>query len=477
MKKGIAVLRIICLTAIFSLSIFGIGCKGVKPQPSGGAPVDTSQFQQADEFLYLVDFNKAADHLAARLEKFVPEKEKGKTDVRAEIQSTMEEMGLSTVKAEELKAEANNTTIRAYGKYQLPVKEYPDLSYFTDIGTANVALPSHFSTDRYLGHFFIANPDKIVLSMLKAADKELGTPTPGSPMVFSVDQFFKMMGFESYQDAFKWMGSEFVAFHLANPDFDPNKTYKEGETPVPPIFSLIALATNDERKALDTLETFAQFMQSMGIAGEGEKLYERKDLGGHDSIVFNVPKELLESMVPESEKDKIGEIPPPVISTVPGYILFSDKDSVEAAIKAFGKPSEGTPRTATIETEMNFDNALYHFVPTNPGTWFSIIEKSSPEVQDLFKKIYDQTRDIGPLGISRMSIKIEDSEHAALEIETSRESLKLFDILWKIAEETKPEVWEELGKQFGQSFNPGSMGASPGMPVSPMPPGMGGSGD
>ncbi|MFH1675939.1 MAG: hypothetical protein ABIC40_02855 [bacterium] len=475
MKKGIVILPVICLLAIFTMSLFGVGCKGMKPKPSGKVPIDTSQFQPADEFLYLVDFNKAADHLAARMEKFVPEEEKGNRDVRAEIQSTMDEMGLSMVVAEELKAEANNTTIRAYGRYKLPIKDYPDLSYFMDLGTANVVLPTHFKNDQYLGHFFIANPDKIILSALKSIDEEFGSPSPGTPMAFSLDQFFNIMGFESYNDAFKWMGSEFIAFHLANPDFDPNKTPKEGETLVTPIFSLVALAVNDERAALDTLETFVQFMQGMGMAGE-EDLYERKDLSGHDSIVITIPKELLLSMVPEEEKDKIGEIPQPVISAVTGYILFGDKDSVAAAVKAFGK-SSGTPRIATIESELNFDNALYHFVPTNPGTWFSIIEKSSPEVQDLFKKIYDQTRDLGSLGISRMSIKIEDSERAALEIETSRESLKLFDIIWKIAEETDPEVWQELGKQFGQGFNPDSMGMSPGMPVSPMPPGMGGMGN
>ncbi len=438
------ILAILMLMAFWTMT----GCN----RPEVGSPeyhdpmTDQSPFEPADEFEYLVDITGAAERVAGMIEEGeLP------SDVEIDKESVVKELGLPGFEQENILAEANDKMVHAHGNYRVAEDEYGILMALAESGSAKVELQSHFPSDRWIGHVFIANPDDLLKFGLDALDLSLSDMNDdmsgGMGFSMDLDFFLSMYGFNDATDIYGWMGDELMMFDLTNPDFDPDT---EPTAENVPLYTLLAISTDKPDQALDLVE---DFWTSMGMSMLFSVVPERTEIGEYDAIVIPPPSledTPMSEMFDEEQKKQFEELPSSVAVALPGYFLVGDEIAVGQAVDLFKEAGSETGRVATFEAEWNWDMGIANFTPTNLGTWMNIVE--SEELQDLLMEFYNETRDLGELGVSRGSVVVQTSETFEIDILTSRESIRMFEIIQEIIEETPDETWEELGRQFGEQM-------------------------
>jgi hypothetical protein len=221
----------------------------------------------------------------------------------------------------------------------------------------------------------------------------------------------------------------------------------------------MAVSANDIEKGLDACENLIgnPFIQMAGIRVERD-MFEELDA----VIVSPPPATMFEDYLDESQIEQLATAPDMIIVGSGGYIFIGDEFSVKAALAAMRDTGTGTNRMASMEIEWNIDGFLTQFNPENAGPWVELIE--SEEFQDLLLRFYNATQDLEELGTSRYSALIQDGEHIEIDVLTSRESLKFFEAVNQVIEETPDETWGALGQMVGEILSEQSgMGPSTGM--------------
>jgi len=423
-----------------------IGCE----RPQVGQPdyqdpmADTSPFEPAGEFSYLVDFEGAMERAEARVGELKDEGELPEEMSELSFDEMVTELGLDQLQQEDIISEASEKMVHAHGRYRILGDEMGFWQGLTDVGTSEVKLPGHFPADRWMGHLFIANPAHIVDMamqgyeeiMQEMEDEGMEGMMPG--MMPGMDEDAEMM--------YGWLGNEFLVFNLLNPDYDENAD------PTPenmPVYSLMAAATVEaDFSGIDVLEMTLGNPFTMMLFG---LMPERTEIEGYDAFIIPFPTfegEMYDEIVTDEMREDLATLPPMVAVQLPGYIVFGDQGSVMEAIGLFDENGTGTERLATVELEGNLDLTMRNFFPTNPGLWLKMLE--SEELQELFLRFQTETAGLGELGTSRAAIIAQDGENLELDILTSRESITMFQIVQEIIEDTPPETWEKMGQVFGE---------------------------
>jgi hypothetical protein len=241
-----------------------------------------------------------------------------------------------------------------------------------------------------------------------------------------------------------------------NTNFDP-----AGETNYEnaPFYNLIGIAANNTVNSLDAIEKILG-NPMMAMAGMQS---ERTELNGHDAVVLYPPSpEMFRDYVDESQLEQLASIPASYFVVAGNYVLMGDEFSIAAALGAMNETGAGTGRLASMELEWNIDGFLTQFDPSNAGPWVELVE--SDEFQDLLLRFYDATRELEELGTSRYSMLMQDGENIELDVTTSKESLKFFQAIQGVIDETPPETWQVLGEMVGRIFMEQSGLNSEGMP-------------
>lgn len=421
-----------------------VGCD----RPQVGSPeyddpiLDTSPYEPAEEYTYLVDIEQTTRIMGSNFQD-IKEGMEGQDMPRGmempEFDSILEELGLSGLVQKNITAEANESMIRAHGEYTIEDKDAYLIAGLSEIGTAEVRLPSYFPRDKWVGHIFIANPGDLVELAMHAIETEMS----GSGGM-DLEMVLGMFGFDDPEDVYNWMGDEFVLFYLLNENFDP-----DGETTYEnvPFFTVIGLASENTENGLDTIENL---IGNPVLATAGIDV-DRDEFKGKDAIIMSLhPAAMFEDFLDEETMAQLEDAPDAIAVAVEDYILIADEFSMEAALDLISRSGSGTSRMASLEIESNLDAILAQFDPSNAGPWVNFVE--SEEFQDLLMRFYNATRDLGELGTSRTSILIQDGEHLELDVLTSRESIRLFEIVEGIVAETPPETWQALGEIFGETM-------------------------
>jgi hypothetical protein len=445
-----------------------IGCD----RPQVGSPeyddpiLDTSPYEPAEEFTYLVDIEQTARVMGSNFQD-IKEGMEGEGMPRGmempEFDSILEELGMSGLVKENITAEANESMIRAHGEYTIEDKDAYLIAGLSEIGTAEVRLPSYFPRDKWVGHVFIANPGDLVEIAMYAIETEMEAFMGGSGGM-DMEMALGMFGFDDPEDVYNWMGDEFVLFYLLNEDFDP-----DGETTYEnvPFFTVLGLASENTENGLDVIENL---IGNPLLAMSGIDV-DRDEFKGKDAVIISPPPaDMFDDFLDEETMAQLEDAPDAIAVAVEDYILLADEFSMGAALDLISRDGSGTSRMASIEIESNLDAVLAQFDPSNPGPWVDFVE--SEEFQDLMMRLYNATRDLGELGTSRTTILIQDGENLDVDVLTSRESIRLFEIVEGIVAETPPETWQVLGEIFGETMaGQGGMGmeydpdyGSPGKP-------------
>ena len=447
-----------------------VGCGRPKVGTAGykDPMADQSAYRPADEFKYLVDIKGAADSFSKVAEQT------GMTSglSKDESEKLTESMGLPGFEQDSIMAEANDTVVHARGTYHLTTDDYGILESLAKTGPAEIKLPGYFPGERWIGHFFLAKPGALIESGFKAMEEELNKlseqmPSDQGGMSFSMnmDFFLGMYGFGSADEVYGWMGDEAMIFNLSNPDFDPDSAASNENVP---IYTVLAVSSKEPEKGLDMVENF---WTGMAMSTLFQVKPERKTIGDYEAVVIPPPSfenSMFEEMVTQEQKEKMKDMPSTVAVAVPGYFFVGDQTSVEKALALFDPKGTGTGRMATLEGEWNLDLAVQNFTPGNPGVWLSLLQ--SEALKDVLMRLYNETKDLKELGVSRTTVVVTEGRKFELDMTTTRESIKLLEIVKKVAEETPDETWEQLGEEFGKwlkessgagAFGPmGSMGDS-----------------
>lgn len=446
--------------AILSAAVLILLTLGCEQRPKVGGPGyrdpmrDPTPYEPAEEFKYLVDLERATQ----RLEKEVEALEEA-PDVpigQSEVDVAMDALGFSFLEQENLLAEANERMVHARGEYRLTTGEDTFLKGLSKAGASEVSLPGCFPEGRWMGHFFVSHPSDLIELMFAAIDESMAEMSEqmaeeGAPFQFSLDMdtWARLYGLDSAAQAYEWMGDELVVFTLSNPDFDPTTTSDYSNMP---SYSLLAVSSDSPKDALDVFENVVD--STYTLLGMADML-ERTKIGDFPALLIQAPTfegSPFAEMLTEEDLGRLAQVPPAVVLAMPDYVLMGDKPSVEAALDVFDSSAMGTGRKATIEWEINWDLVLEGFMPSNPGLYMSLVRESSPEMGDLMDRLYEATRDTEELGSSRATALVEDGEHFQLDVYTSRESIKLFESIQRVIDETPDETWEELGRRLGQAL-------------------------
>ena len=432
---------------------------------------DTTPFEQAEEYQYLVDLETAKERLTETAES-MEDVLGGETEGMPSPAAMLGDLGLEQ---EEIIAEANETMVHARGTYMIPGGDESFLAGLAEAGPAEVELPAHFPADRWMGDVFLANPGELIEMGFIAMEKSLaeiqesmpdfGGQQEGQGFNFGIEFLLGMYGVGSAEDIYGWMGSEMHIATIVNPDYDPDQ---EPSAENVPWHTIMAISSSRPDQGLDLIEDFFTG-PLMGMLGGMD--VSRDEIEGYDAVIVPAPdfaNSFMSEMYTEEQLEMIADAPETAAVAVPGYLFLADEPSILAALEVFEPNTSGTGRLATMEAEWNWDLTVDYFSPTNPGLWIGMLE--SEELQDLLMEFYIQTKDLEELGASRATVIVPDNEHFELDIMTSRESIRLFEIVKGIVEETPEEIWEALGEQFAEWLQESSgMGGLGG-------PGMGGFG-
>jgi hypothetical protein len=425
---------------------------------------DTSPFQPAEEYSYLVDLDKAEQAMGESVQGIKDEMGQQSVVPGAEMpdfEAIMDEMGFTGLNKENVTAEANESMVHAHAEYS--VEEPSELfTGLAQIGTAEVKLPTYFDQEVWMGHFFLANPGdltELALNAMDASMQEMGAQMGGGQgmgMDMSLDSMLPMFGFQTREEIYDWMGNEFLVFSLLNKNFDPAgaTTYENA-----PFYNLLAISATDNAKSLDAIERILgnPMMSMMGLQSE------RTEINGKDIVVLHPPSpEMFADYVDEAQLEQLASLPDTYAVAAGNYILIGDQYSVGAALAAMKETGTTTNRITSMELEFNIDGFLTQFDPSNAGPWVELIE--SEEFQDLMLRFYDATRELQELGTSRYSMLMQDGEHLELDVNTSKESLKFFEAIQGVINDTPSESWQKLGEMAGNILSEQSGMGSPGMP-------------
>ncbi|MCX6645500.1 MAG: hypothetical protein NTY09_03955 [bacterium] len=263
----------------------------------------------------------------------------------------------------------------------------------------------------------------------------------GMGMDMSLDSMLQIFGFESREEVYNWMGNELLVFSILNTNFDP-----AGETNYEnaPFYNLLAISVTNNETSLDAIEKLLgnPMMSMMGM------LSERTELNGHDAVVLHPPSpEMFRDYVDEAQLEQLATIPASYFVVAGNYVLMGDEFSIAAALGAMKETGAGTGRMASMELEFNIDGFLTQFDPSNAGPWVELVQ--SDEFQDLLLRFYNATRELEELGTSRYSMLMQDGENIELDVTTSKESIKFFQAIQGVIDETPPETWQKLGEMVG----------------------------
>jgi len=441
--KNLSRLVAILFAAILIIALWTlVGCERPQVgQPDYNDPIaDQSPYEPAEEFKYLVDFDNAMLNAESTVEELKAEGELPEEMSDVNFEEIATELGLDELQQEEITSEANDKMVHAHGRYKILGDEIGFWQGLAEVGTSEVKLPGHFPSDRWMGHLFIANPGAIVDMGMRGYEEmmeEMGEE--------DMNMMMPGMG-EDAEMMYGWIGDEFLIFNLLNPDYDENA---EATAENMPVYSLMGASTVEaDFSGIDIMEMMLGNPIMMMLFGI---MPERTEIEGYDAFLIPIPTfegEMYDEMVTDEVREQLAMIPPMMAVQLPGYLLFGDQVSVEEAVGLFDESGTGTGRLATVEMESNLDISVQSFAPTNPGLWLKLLE--SPELQQLFIRFQTETAGLSELGTSRAAVIAQDGENLELDILTSRESIRLFEIVQEIIEDTPPETWEEMGQIFGE---------------------------
>lgn len=427
-----------------------IGCD----RPQVGSPeyqdpiLDTSPYEPAEEYTYLVDIDQTARIMGENYEGIAGELDShdmapgmGMPD----FDDIIEEIGIPGLRKGDVTAEANDSMVHAHAEYIIE-----DQSEFTmalsEIGAAEIRLPSYFDQSKWMGHVFLANIDDLTELGMYAMAAEMenfgGDMGMGMGMEMDIEMYMQMFGISDVEDVYNWMGDEIMFFSLLNTDFDPDgpTTYENV-----PFFTLMGVAATDTEKGVDMFENLFgnPFLAMMGIN------VERTEFEGHDAVIIPPPSmEMFAGYLDEAQLEQLSTAPDTIVVAVEDYVLMADEFAVKAALDAMTGRGSGTNRMATLEVEWNIDGFLTQFNPENAGPWVELLE--SEEFKDLLLRFYNATYDLEELGTSRCSLLVQDGETIELDVITSKESLKFFEAVEGVIAETPSATWEALGEMVGE---------------------------
>jgi len=455
-----AKLTVVLFVAMMFLAIWTMsGCK----KPEVGSPgyqdpsADSSAFKPADEFKYLLDIDAASERIAKIEES--GEKPTDFTDMGpADLIAGMAE---ESIVQKNITAQANDKMVHVTGEYSLAdlglTDEENPLKYLADVGAAEVKLPNHYPAERYMGHLFIANLDDIIEKLVtqaaeeSKADTEKGADDPMSMMGGDFESGLAFLGISTKEEIYDWIGDELIMFSISNPGYDPEAELTPENTP---SHSILAIASDAPDKGLELVSNLmGSFMvQMMGYTSE------ESEITGHKAITLVPPDMENNPMYKDMDEETkammmeqmgpMGEMPPIVMITMPGYVMIGDQQSVDAAVAAFTEEASGTGRMANVEVESNWDIAINNFSPSNPGVFLEMLE--SDELRDLLARFAAESANLEELGATRLSMVARDGQNFDIDLETSRESIKLLEIVRQIVSETDEPTWAALGEQFGK---------------------------
>lgn len=405
--------------------------------------LDKSPFKQADEFTYLVDLDLALQRLAGGLEstKSLPSSE-------ADTRETLDLTAIAGISKKSISAEANNSMIRARAEYEVSEKDNVLPKLLGEIEAVEVKFPAHFPRERWIGHLFIGNPGIIVQNLVKQVEQGFDgfKNSQSGASLFSLDSTLGLLGIGKKEDLYNWIGDEMLICAISNPGYDPQGKQDFRNTP---LFSIIAIASSSPEKGLEIADKLASALYMFMGEPEG---YQRTQLKGYEALFMPAPDVSLSpfaEFMPKEEAKQLSDLPATVVAVVPGYLILGDQVSVEKALEIFKKDiKKGTARLASVEAEVNLDLLSQSYTPSNPGFVISMLNEQSPELQDLLKRIYMATKDIKELGPSRYTVINKDKMHFELECMTSRESIKFYDAIRKVVEETPSETWQKIGEEI-----------------------------
>ncbi len=430
---------IIAVIAVLSISALMTGCE----RPRVGSAnyqdplADPSPYEPAEEFKYLVDLKSAENEMIEAAEQFkdIAEASGDQSLQMVDLNLALSALGILGFVEDELMAEANESMVHAHSAYTIPGQVSSAFKVLNEVGAAEVKLPAHFPSDRWLSHIFLANPGHLV-----------------DHSDFSIDSMAAMYGFDSTAEIYEWLGDEMVIFSLTNPDFDSDAE------PTPenmPFYSIMAVSSNDPEAGIDVLDTLLSSLKMIF----GSDFIERTEFEGHDALIMSAPSiadSPLAGMMSEEEIEQMEEqmldLPPTIALAVDDYLFLGDQPSVESALEIFDPRRATTQREASIEVEANWDQMLLSFVPASPGVWLSMLGEQTPEVAELFQNMYEATADIQELGTSRLTITAYRRGVIEIDLLTSRESLRLYGAVQEVIENTPEATWESIGHQMGEAL-------------------------
>ena len=455
-----------------------VGSAGYK-DPS----LDQSPYKQADEFKYLVDIDQGIKNLT----------EMGKSTSMPEsismsekdIHRALETVGIHSIKEKTITAEANNSMIHAHGDYAVSTSEESLVGMMSKLGSVEIKLPTHFPKERLAGYMAIAHPGKMADIIIKSIDKSLGSfgAEMGAPQgaqgaggsSMALQMMLTMAGFDKPEEIYSWMGDEIVIFTLNNPSFDAKAEPSPANSP---FFFLTAISSGKPDDGLDVAEKLGDFvfatMSEFGVKRPDG--YARSDFKGHHALIIPPPdfanSALAQMMTPDQlNQIKKEKLPSTIVISIPGYLMIGDQPSVEAALSVFQEQAVKTNRTATFEAGANLDLITESFNPTNPGYILDLVGGASPEIKTLMQKFYEATLDIRELGSSRFTLVAPDRTSLEADVTTSRESIRFFEAIQKVINETPQSTWESIGKSIGERMKQqGGMGGALGGPPAGMVP-------
>lgn len=451
---------VITVTAFFILlSLLAIGCQRAKVGTPGYQDPfeDRSAFQPAEEYAYLTDIDRGKDLVSERAAEM--EQPAGQVS-GAEAENPdpsvfFAALGISDLNQKELTAEANNSLIHSHSSYEFPADEESFLSVLNGIGTAEVGLPAHFPRERLASHLFIAKPAELVKSAYDSMERELSSvpsDMPGMELSAGMDSMMQFMGFENAAETYEWMGDECAMIGITNPDFDPQGEMNAENTA---FYSVLAISTDSPEDGLDVIQKLLVFPTM--FAG-GADVLNRDEIDGHDALILDLGTLSGAAMsdMPDEEQTRemeksMEDVPPVVAVAMEGCIFIGDQPSVEKAMGLFTPRAASTDRTATIEVQSDWDLSLQSLLSDNPGVWLSLAQELSPESKELFDKLLEAIKDIQEIGASRMDIVV-DNGLLNVDLWTSKESIRLFEKVQQVIEETPGATWQELGRSIGETL-------------------------
>jgi len=429
---------------------------------------DTSTFEPADEFKYLLDIDAAQE----RVDKIAESGEMPEDLTNMGPADLIASMGAGNIIQKNVTSQASDKLVKVTGEYSLGELGLEDdenpMTYLADLGAAEVVLPNHFPQDRYMGHFFIANPDDLFEELIgglaedydknmASQDKNKGSSGMDMMMGGDFETGLSMFGIESMDDIYGWMGDELIVFNISNPDYDPEGELGAENTPA---FQAFAIAADDPDAGIELVDGMLQSFLFLMLGVQAEE----GEIAGHNALIITPPPIEDNPMFEDMDKETLAamsEISNFAAVSLPGYLMISDQPAIEAIVEAFDPEAAGTGRMAHIESEMNWDIAIDKFSPANPGMLISLIE--SDEVRELLTKFVARTSELEELGITRFSLLVRDGENFDVELLTSRESIELLEIVREIVEETDEEDWEAIGDQIDEIMEQPGFGAPMGM--------------